>query len=68
MTKKKEDKPVKEQISLQNYAIKNNINDITLAGFKTHLESRLEDLHIENELDKSYKKYLETPGFITKEE
>jgi len=68
MTKKKEDKPVKEQISLQNYAIKNNVTDMILAGFKTHLKSRLEDLHDENELDKSYKKYLETPGFITKEE
>ena len=55
---------VKIKISLQDYAIINNIPFMILEGFKTHLNCKLTDLQDEKELDKSYKKYLETPGFI----
>jgi hypothetical protein len=63
----KDEKPVKkvkEDITLQNFAIQNNISDMTLAGLKTYLQSKLQDNHDKQELTKSYKKYLGMPGFI----
>ena len=64
VAKKKEVEDVKERITLTNYAVKNNISFMVLVGFRAYLETGLEDLHDETELDKSYKKYLATPGFI----
>lgn len=64
VTKKKEVKELNEGITLTNYGIKNNIPFMILVGFGAYLETGLTDLHDETELNKSYKTYLATPGFI----
>jgi len=63
-----EEKIPKGKISLQNFAIKNNVDVLTLAGFKAHLGCELKDLRSEKELEKSYEKYLKKPAFIVDEE
>ena len=68
MVTKKVKEEVKVELTLQDYAINENIDPITLAGFKAYLECELLDPQDEKKLDKAYKEYLETPGFIQKEE
>ena len=61
---KEERKEVKEIFTLQEFEIKNNIDIITLAGFEAYLNIEGLNLTSEKEFDKTYKKYLASPGFI----